>query len=132
MSSILLSFEGGNSVHLLFICAGILGFAISWQYGSAFSWSAQYIDVVGPNASLFTIGCTMSFFVPISGAYLFKRWTPMALWHFNLVLVSLQLCAFLAFPCVFDRKRNQHSVVVEYQEVNQMEEINLSTSEDEE
>ncbi|XP_059093084.1 sodium-dependent glucose transporter 1-like isoform X2 [Tigriopus californicus] len=32
---------------LLFVsCAGVYGFAISWQFGAAYSWAAKYLDVV--------------------------------------------------------------------------------------
>ena len=36
---------------------GVLGFFVSWQFGSCYSWIAQKGDVTGRIAPLFLIGC---------------------------------------------------------------------------
>ena len=110
------------------LCAGLYGFAISWQYGSAFSWAAQYMDVVGPKASIFTIGCSFGSITPIIGGYLFHRWTPMALWHLNLILVICQILGFLSLQYKF---QFQEKFKYSYKELQQKDEINLSTSDEE-
>ena len=35
---------------------GLLGFFVSWQYGSCYSWVAQKGDISGRPASIFFIG----------------------------------------------------------------------------
>ena len=133
LSTLLLSLEADNSVTLLYICTALFGFAVSWQWGSAFSWSAENLDVVGPKASIFSIGCSMGSISPIIGGYLFHRWTPMALWHLNMILVFGQLMGFLGLKYKFRSagvapdENNDYS----YKELQQMDEIDLSTSDDE-
>ena len=124
---VLLSLEADQSTELLYACAALFGFAISWQWGSAFSWCAQYIDVVGPKASIFSIGCSLGSISPIIGGYLFHRLTPMALWHLNLILVIGQIIGFVSLRYKFKSEEiNEYS----YKELQQMDDINLSTSDD--
>lgn len=134
ISSILLSMEADRSASLLYICAGLYGFAISWQYGSAFSWSAQFMDVVGTRASVFNLGCSLSFVAPLSGGYLFHRWTPMAMWHLNLIFVSVQIMAFVCLHFMFKKagedQKGSATKEYSYRELTQLEEINLSSSEE--
>ena len=53
-------------------------------------------------------------------------------WHFNLVLVSVQILAFLKLQSIFGRlDNNAKSGSAQYKELNKqefMEEINLSTA----
>lgn len=128
LSTALISWQGDQSAFLLYTGASLFGFAVSWQYGSAFSWAAQFMDVVGPRASIFTTGCSLSFFAPIIGAYLFHRWSPMSIWHFNGTIVILQFFAFWKLRYIFD---NQRASTYSYHELNQMEEVNLSSEEEE-
>ena len=132
LSTLLLSLEADNSVTLLYICTALFGFAISWQYGSAFSWSAANLDVVGPKASIFTIGCSMGSISPIIGGYLFHRWTPMALWHLNMILVLGQLMGFLGLKYKFRSSgAADEKTDYSYKELQQqMDEIDLSTSDE--
>ena len=132
LSTLLLSLEADNSVTLLYICTALFGFAISWQYGSAFSWSAANLDVVGPKASIFTIGCSMGSISPIIGGYLFHRWTPMALWHLNMILVLGQLMGFLGLKYKFrSAGAADEKTDYSYKELQQqMDEIDLSTSDE--
>jgi hypothetical protein len=102
------------------------------------------MDVVGPRASIFTLGCGLSAFSPVIGAYLFHRVTPMALWHFNLVQVLTQLMAFTMLHILYKNttmilpdhgsrtksKKNTGAGDYSYSELNQLEEINLSSEDD--
>ena len=131
LSTLLLSIEADNSVTLLYICTALFGFAISWQWGSAFTWSAENLDVVGPKASIFSIGCSMGSISPIIGGYLFHRWTPMALWHLNMILVLGQLMGFLGLKYKFQSDGADEKSDYSYKELQQqMDEIDLSTSDE--
>ena len=88
------------------MCATLFGFAISWQFGSGLSWSAEFMDVVGWRASTFNVGCSLSFMAPLIGAYLFNRWAPMLVWHFNLVLVLTQILACFKLQSLFSEVTN--------------------------
>ena len=132
MATTLLSLESDQSPTLLYICAAIFGFAVSWQFASTFSWIALHMDLVGPRAALISIGCALSFIAPLTGAYLFAL-TPMALWHFNLLLVLIQMSSYFLLHRSFSSiditspKENY-----KYKElVQQMEEIDLTTSDEE-
>ena len=108
----------------------MFGFGISWQYGSIINWMSQFIDVVGHNSAIFTFGCSFGAVSPIIGGYLFRNWYPMAMWHFNLILVICQVIGFLSLKKrvgIEEEKKKDY----EYEKL-QMEEINLSTSEEDE
>lgn len=93
-TSILLSLFGSQSANLLYGCAGIFGFAVSWNYASAYTWISEYLDVVGSKSSIFTIGCAISFVPTMAGAYLFHRWNSSSIWYLNLLLVIIQSMSF--------------------------------------
>ena len=108
----------------------MFGFGISWQYGSIINWMSQFIDVVGRNSAIFTLGCSFGAVSPIIGGYLFRNWYPMAMWHFNLILVICQVIGFLSLKKrvgIEEEKKKDY----EYEKL-QMDEINLSTSEEDE
>lgn len=115
ISTCLLSLQADKSADLLYLCAAIFGFAISWQFGSAYSWASHYLDVVGVRASIFPIGCSLSFVAPMAGAYLFRRLTPMSVWHLNLLLVSTQIFAFVRLRGQFESK----AASIRYTEISQ-------------
>ena len=78
-AAILLAIVASNSAAGLYAGSAMVGFAVSWQYGSAFSWTAQKLDVTGILASLFAAACGIGgmSFVPLAG-YL-KKANPMAM-----------------------------------------------------
>ena len=41
----------------LYVGSGLVGFGVSWQFGAAYSWLAQKVDITGIVASLFGISC---------------------------------------------------------------------------
>ena len=49
---------------------GLLGYFVSWQFGSCYSWIARKGDITGLLAPLFLIGCGTggSIFPPVTGA----------------------------------------------------------------
>ena len=103
----------------MYICATLFGFAISWKFVSGVSRSAEYMEVIGWRASTFSAGCSLSFLSSLIGAYLFTHWAPMFVWHFNLVLVSVQILAFLKLHSIFGRiDNNAKSESVQYKELH--------------
>ena len=134
IATILLSLESDQSSTLLYACAAIFGFAVSWQFASTFSWIALHMDLVGPKAALISIGCSLSFIAPLTGAYLFAL-IPMALWHFNLLLVLIQILSYWllhrSFKSVTKEDYKEDYKYKELQQQFSMEEIDLSTSDEE-
>ncbi len=142
-----LSAEADSSANLLYVCAAMFGMSVSWQYGAGFSWAAENMDVVGPRASLFSLGCSLGALSPILGGYLFNRVSPMAMWHLNLIQVLIQIAAFYVMHFLFKNHSssmssdcetdspatykgdNNRSTKYRYKELNQMEDVNLSSSE---
>ena len=78
------------------------------------------MDVVGWRASTFNAGCSLSFLAPLIGAYLFNRWAPMLVWHFNVILVLLQILAYLRLNSLFSEVSND-TVNTKYKELHQQE-----------
>ena len=54
----------------IFFVLGLLGYFVSWQFGSCYSWIARKGDITGLLAPLFLIGCGTggSIFPPVTGA----------------------------------------------------------------
>lgn len=121
LSTILLSWQGDNSANFLFAAAAFFGFAVSWQFGAGFSWTSEHMDVVGVRASIFAIGCATGSLTPIIGGYLFNRVSPMALWHFNLGIVLVQLTSFLALHFMYKCRERPYGKAYNYKQVNQDE-----------
>ncbi len=45
LSSSVVAARAGQSEHVLFASALVFGFAVSWQFGAAYSWASEHIDV---------------------------------------------------------------------------------------
>jgi MFS family permease len=58
-ASILLVFVEHTSAIGLYIGSGLVGMALSWQFGSVYSWTAMKLDITGRLASLFSGGCAI-------------------------------------------------------------------------
>ena len=77
------------------ISIGLLGFFLSWQYGSCYSWIAQKLDITGRIAPVFFIGCGAGGFVfpPISGlVFTWESWGPIGILHLTLIVCLIQVC----------------------------------------
>ena len=73
-TAIFLCFTASFSVICLYIGTAILGFFISWQFGSCFSWVAKKKNITGRLSSIFFIGCGFGGLVtpPVSGFFFTK------------------------------------------------------------
>ena len=73
-AAIFLCVMGGSSATSLYIGTAVLGFFISWQFGSCFSWVAKKKNITGRLSSIFFIGCGFGSLVtpPLSGFFFTK------------------------------------------------------------
>ena len=78
-AAVVLTLFASSSAEGLYAGSAMIGFAVSWQYGSAFSWTAQKLDVTGIAASLFAASCGIGgmSFVPLAG--FLNKTNPMAM-----------------------------------------------------
>ena len=58
VAAVVLVILGHTSAIGLYVGAGLVGMAISWQFGCVYSWTAQKIDITGRLSSLFHCGCS--------------------------------------------------------------------------
>ena len=56
-TAIFLCVTASWSVTCLYLGTAVLGFFISWQFGSCFSWVAKKKNITGRLSSIFFIGC---------------------------------------------------------------------------
>ena len=75
------------------------------------------MDVVGWRASTFNAGCSLSFVASVTGAYLFSHFTPMFLWHFNFILVFVQIVSFYKLNSLFGKMNNEKSESAKYKQL---------------
>ena len=80
-AAIFLCIHGGSNAISLYVGTAVLGFFISWQFGSCFSWVAKKKNITGRLSSIFFIGCGFGSLVtpPLSG-FFFTRYVIV---HFN-------------------------------------------------
>lgn len=106
-SAVALVAVGGASKYGLYAGTGFLGFFVSWQYGSCYSWVAQKGDISGRPASIFFIGCGAGslVFPPLSG-FVFSSswWGPQGVLHLTLIACLLQ-CAVYSTMYFLSRKK---------------------------
>lgn len=108
-SSIVIVSCGTTSQYGVYAGTGLLGFFISWQYGSCYSWIAQKLDITGPIAPVFFIGCGAGglVFPPLSGfVFTWDKWGPVGILHLTLIVCVIQCLVFAAMYAI-SRKRVQ-------------------------
>ena len=73
-TAVFLCITASSSVICLYLGTAILGFFISWQFGSCFSWVAKKKNITGRLSSIFFIGCGFGGLVtpPLSGFFFTK------------------------------------------------------------
>ena len=139
-----------QSANILFLCAGVFGMSVSWQFGSMYSWCAEHMDVVvinkekcksvyvydsknhtfcqqGGRASLFAVGCALGgMLAPPIGGYLFRRVHPMAVWYLNFTFVIIQWSTTVILTYIFAKSdtKEQKTTQVVYERVP-MDEMTL-------
>lgn len=75
----------------LYVGVAILGFFVSWQFGTGFSWTSQYMNITGKLSSIFFIGLGVgSLSSPPLAGWLFIL-NPMNIIYAVAVMVLLQV-----------------------------------------
>ena len=94
-TAVFLSLTGGESVICLYLGTAALGFFISWQFGSCFSWVAKKRNITGRLSSLFFIGCGFGGLVtpPVSG-FFFTQLGAMSIIYLTLCYCIVQCILF--------------------------------------
>eukprot|EP00090_Calanus_glacialis_P002229 TRINITY_DN11674_c0_g1_i1.p1 TRINITY_DN11674_c0_g1~~TRINITY_DN11674_c0_g1_i1.p1 ORF type:complete len:456 (-),score=102.67 TRINITY_DN11674_c0_g1_i1:161-1528(-) len=96
-AAIFLCIHGGSNAISLYVGTAVLGFFISWQFGSCFSWVAKKKNITGRLSSIFFIGCGFGSLVtpPLSG-FFFTSIGPMSIIYLTLGFCILQSLLFLS------------------------------------
>eukprot|EP00092_Neocalanus_flemingeri_P007291 GFUD01007873.1.p1 GENE.GFUD01007873.1~~GFUD01007873.1.p1 ORF type:complete len:462 (+),score=106.98 GFUD01007873.1:184-1569(+) len=96
-AAIFLCVQGGSSAVSLYIGTAVLGFFISWQFGSCFSWVAKKKNITGRLSSIFFIGCGFGSLVtpPLSG-FFFTSLGPMSIIYMTLFFCIIQCLLFFS------------------------------------
>lgn len=78
--------------HLSLYCGvAIMGFFVSWQFGTGFSWTSHHMNITGRLSSIFFIGLGVgSLASPPLAGWLFQL-QPLAVLHLVLAMVLLQV-----------------------------------------
>jgi len=117
--------KADQSAAVLYACALVFGFAISWQFGAAYSWASERLDVAGSRGMAFHVGCTLGgSFSAFAAGRLFERSGHMSPWFMNLGLAAVQVTAYLGLATIF----NEGKALEDYRPVDLEE--NLSNDED--
>ena len=85
---------------------GILGFFVSWQFGSTYSWVAQKIDITGRLAPLFFLGCGLgsTIFPPLSGFVFTSSVGAVGILYLTLAAVIVQASVYAGMWSVSRKK----------------------------
>jgi len=85
-----------TEVYALYIGTAILGFFISWQFGSCFSWVANKMNITGGISSIFFIGCGAGSLVvpPVVGFTFTSSLGTMSIMYLTLIFCFVQCILF--------------------------------------
>ncbi len=85
-----------SSKYLLYSGTGLLGFFISWQFGSCYSWVAQKMDITGRLSPIFFVGCGVGgcIFPPLTGFVFTSDWGPDSILYLTLIACVMQCCTY--------------------------------------
>jgi len=94
-AAVFLCLQGGSSAISLYSGTAVLGFFISWQFGSCFSWVAKKKNITGRLSSIFFIGCGFGSLVtpPLSG-FFFTNLGAMSIIYLTLGFCLIQCILF--------------------------------------
>jgi len=97
LSAILLVFMAETSQDLLFLGTGAVGFFVSLQFASGYSWLAEHVDLTGRGSSVVFLGANFGWLVfpPLAGMVFFSPVGPMGVYYLTLGLSSAHLILFI-------------------------------------
>ncbi|TRY63094.1 hypothetical protein TCAL_00469 [Tigriopus californicus] len=110
-ASILLIAVGTSNKFGLYIGTAILGFFVSWQFGSCYSWISQKGDITGRISPIFFLGCGFgsSIFPPLSGFVFNSALGPMGILYLTLMAT---LCQFVIYATMWALSRAKPTQMV--------------------
>ncbi len=81
--------------YFLYCLTFLLGFFVSWQFGSCYSWVAQKMDITGRLSPVFFVGCGIGgcIFPPLTG-FVFTSLGPNFMMYLTLVACLLQCLTY--------------------------------------
>ncbi len=87
-----------ESKYLLYLGTGLLGFFVSWQFGSGYSWVAQKMDITGRLSPIFFVGCGFGgiIFPPLTGYVFTSDLGPDSMLYLTLIACLMQCCTYAA------------------------------------
>eukprot|EP00096_Caligus_rogercresseyi_P010433 TRINITY_DN3803_c0_g1_i1.p1 TRINITY_DN3803_c0_g1~~TRINITY_DN3803_c0_g1_i1.p1 ORF type:complete len:477 (+),score=108.72 TRINITY_DN3803_c0_g1_i1:145-1575(+) len=97
IGSVVLLFGAGSNLTALYVGTAILGFFVSWQFGSCYSFIAGKGDITGGLSSIFFIagGLGSAIFPAVSGfVFTWDQWGPMGIIHITAGICTLQIFIF--------------------------------------
>ncbi len=108
-AAILLCIFGGTSKYGLYTCCAMMGLFVSIQFGAAYSWLAQKMDITGRLAPISYFGCGLGSTLtpPLTGFVFTYFGKSSAMLYVNLVTCTLQSFTFV-FMWTMARKKNSH------------------------
>merc|ERR1712224_309416 len=108
-ATLLLCAVATTNVIGLYTGTALLGFFISWQFGSCYSWVAKKMDITENMSSLFFVGCGVGSLTtpPLSG-FFFSTLGPMSMIYLTLFFVLLQ-CMLFGGLLTLARVKDKHS-----------------------
>jgi len=97
LSSVLLVLMADKNQDLLFLGTGAVGFFVSLQFASGYSWLAEQVDLTGRGSSVVFLGANFGWLVfpPLAGLVFFSPVGPMGVYYLTLGLCLAHLLLFL-------------------------------------
>jgi len=97
LSSILLVLMADTNQDLLFLGTGLVGFFVSLQFASGYSWLAEHVDLTGRGSSVVFLGANFGWliFPPLAGLVFFSPVGPMGIYYLTLGLCVAHLLLFI-------------------------------------
>lgn len=84
----------------LYCGVAIMGFFVSWQFGTGFSWTSQHMNITGRLSSIFFIGLGLgSLSSPPLAGLLFSM-EPMSVLYLVALMVAIQASTVAALACI--------------------------------
>eukprot|EP00092_Neocalanus_flemingeri_P035684 GFUD01038850.1.p1 GENE.GFUD01038850.1~~GFUD01038850.1.p1 ORF type:complete len:455 (-),score=72.17 GFUD01038850.1:48-1412(-) len=96
LSALLLVFTAASQQDMLFVGTGSVGFFVSLQFASGYSWLAEHVDLTGRGSSVVFVGANFGWLVfpPLAGLVFFSSIGPMGLYYLTLGLATAHLLLF--------------------------------------
>jgi len=94
--SLILVSSAHQIIEILYLATGAIGFSLSLQFPSGYSWLSEQVDLTGRGSSVVFLGANFGWLVfpPIAGMVFFSSVGPMGVFYLTLALSSSHLVLF--------------------------------------